>query len=700
MHEVSFLQDLAVVMIAAGIVTVLFQRLKQPVVLGYIVAGILIGPHLFGLVATEKVSTLEEWLGFRYIVPMEDETIESLAELGMVFLMFSLGLEFNLRKLRRVAATALVAAPLAILLMVFAGYQVGQLMGWTSVSSLFLGAIISIASTSVIVKVLREMKRDREPFAGLIYGILIVEDLLGVVMIVLLTGIESTDDLGLQSMAVSAGKLLVFLVTVLVVGLLLVPRLLNFVARFESNERLLVAVLGLCFGTSLVAAKLGFSVALGAFLVGAVMAESKQSRRIEALVEPVRDLFTAVFFVAIGLLVDPELLWQHIVPIVGISLVVMIGQIAGNTFGTVVAGHDFRTAVRVGTGLSQIGEFSFVIATLGLTMGVTDPSLYPIVVGVALVTTLFTPLWIHNADRLADVLLRAAPKPLAGYLSLYKDWVERFKGGQWNSLAWKLSRKWLLQMAINMTLVAGLLIGAATLDRLKPPWLDRLKPPWLVEWKLEPDTLSTMLWVAALVLSLPMLIANLRKLQALGMLISEATIRRESAGQRTQLLRAVVANVCLVAGTAGMILCVLLLSSALLPPLGVMLALAVVLVVVAWLQWRFLVRVYARAQIALKETFEANELGQAEVEAADLPAGLLEAAHLDSVRLAKGSPVIDQRIGELELRANTGVSIVGIERDGERIVNPGPEETLHEGDRLLLLGEDTQLPKAKAELNG
>ena len=419
-------------------------------------------------------------------------------------------------------------------------------------------------------------------------------------------------------------------------------------------------------------------------------AESAQSRRIESLVEPVRDLFTAVFFVAIGLLVDPELLWQHIVPIVGISLVVMIGQIVGNTFGTVVAGHDFRTAVRVGTGLSQIGEFSFVIATLGLTLGVTAPSLYPIVVGVALVTTLFTPLWIHNADRLANALLQAAPKPLVGYLTLYKDWVDRFKGGQWNSLAWKLSRKWLLQMSVNMTLVAGLLIGAATLARLEPAWL--------AKWKLKSDTLHTVLWMAALVLSLPMLIANLRKLQALGMLISEATIRRESAGQRTQSLRAVVANVCLVAGTVGMILCVLLLSSALLPPLGVMLALAVVLVVVAWLQWRFLVRVYARAQIALKETFEANELDQADAEIGDLPAGLLEAAHLDSVRLAKGSPAIDHRIGELEFRTNNGVSIVGIERDGDRIVNPGPEETLLEGDLLLLLGEDTQLHKVKAEL--
>ena len=242
-----------------------------------------------------------------------------------------------------------------------------------------------------------------------------------------------------------------------------------------------------------------------------------------------------------------------------------------------------------------------------------------------------------------------------------------------------------------MALVAGVILGAA--------YLARLEPAWLTKWNMTRDTLRTVLWVAALVLSLPMLIANLRKLQALGMLISEATIRRESAGQRTQALRAVVANVCLVAGTAGMILCVLLLSSALLPPLGVMLALAVVLGVVAWLQWRFLVRVYARAQIARKETFESNELGQAEAESADLPTGLLEAAHLDSLRLAKGSPAAGRRIGELALRTNTGVSIVGIERDSERIVNPGPEEMLREGDLLLMLGEGDQLPKAKAELS-
>ena len=411
MHEVNFLQDLAVVMIAAGIVTLLFQRLKQPVVLGYIVTGILIGPNFSALLLGED--------SFRFV--HDRDTIESLAELGMVFLMFSLGLEFNLRKLGKVAATALVAAPLAIMLMVFLGYQVGQMMGWTPVSSLFLGAIISIASTSVIVKVLKEMKRDREPFAELIYGILIVEDLLGVVMIVLLTGIASTGDLGFQSMLVSTGKLLVFLVTVPVVGLLLIPRLLNFVARFESNERLLVAVLGICFGTALVAAKLGFSVALGAFLVGAVMAESSQINRIETLVEPVRDLFTAVFFVAIGLLVDPVLLWVHIVPIIGISIVVIVGQVLGNTFGTVVAGHDLRTAFRVGTGLSQIGEFSFVIATLGLTLGVTDPSLYPIVIGVALVTTIFTPCLIRCADGVTDHILCNAPKPLVGYLALYKD---------------------------------------------------------------------------------------------------------------------------------------------------------------------------------------------------------------------------------------------------------------------------------------
>ncbi len=677
MHEVNFLQDLAVVMIAAGIVTLLFQRLKQPVVLGYIVAGILIGPNFSALFLEED--------GFRLV--HDRETIESLAELGMVFLMFSLGLEFNLRKLGRVAATALVAAPLAIMLMVFLGYQVGQLMGWTPVSSLFLGAIISIASTSVIVKVLKEMKRDREPFTELIYGILIVEDLLGVVMIVLLTGIASTGDLGFQSMLISTGKLLVFLVTVPVVGLLLIPRLLNFVARFESNERLLVAVLGLCFGTALVAAKLGFSVALGAFLVGAVMAESSQIHRIESLVEPVRDLFTAVFFVAIGLLVDPVLLWKHIVPIVGVSIVVIVGQVLGNTFGTVVAGHDLRTAVRVGTGLSQIGEFSFVIATLGLTLGVTDPSLYPIVIGVALVTTVFTPSLIHCADGVTDHILRTAPKPLVGYLALYKDWVERFKGGQWNSLAWKLSRKWILQMAINMLLVAGIILGAA--------YLARLQPVWLTKWNLKLDTLRTVLWGASLIFSLPMIIANLRKLQALGMLISEATVSHNRAGERTQSLRAVVANACLIAGTTGMILSVTLLSSALLPPLKIMLALMVVVAVVAWLQWRFLVRVYARAQIAIKETLESHEISQSR----EVEKELLRAAHLERVCLNKGSAVLGQAIAVLRLREKTGVSIVGIERDGERILNPGGGEVILEGDVVLLLGEKDQLEQARAKLN-
>ena len=677
MHEVNFLQDLAVVMIAAGVVTLLFQRLKQPVVLGYIVAGILIGPNFSALFLEED--------GFKLV--HDRETIESLAELGMVFLMFSLGLEFNLRKLGRVAATALVAAPLAIMLMVFLGYQVGQLMGWTPVSSLFLGSIISIASTSVIVKVLKEMKREREPFAELIYGILIVEDLLGVVMIVLLTGIASTGDLGLHSMLISTGKLLVFLVTVPVVGLLVIPRLLNFVARFESNERLLVAVLGLCFGTSLVAAKLGFSVALGAFLVGAVMAESSQIHRIESLVEPVRDLFTAVFFVAIGLLVDPVLLWKHIVPIVGVSLVVIVGQVLGNTFGTIVAGHDLRTAVRVGTGLSQIGEFSFVIATLGLTLGVTNPSLYPIVIGVALFTTVFTPSLIRCADGVTDRILCKAPKPLVGYLALYKDWVERFKGGQWNSLAWKLSRKWILQMAINMFLVAGIILGAA--------YLARLQPVWLTKWNLKLDTLRTALWGASLVFSLPMIIANLRKLQALGMLISEATVSHHRAGERTHSLRAVVANACLIAGTAGMILSVTLLSSALLPPLKIMFALLVVVAVVAWLQWRFLVRVYARAQIAIKETLESHEISKSQ----EVEQELLRVAHLESVGLKKGSAAQGQEIAFLRLREETGVSIVGIERDGERILNPGGEEVILEKDVLLLLGEKDQLEQARAKLN-
>lgn len=291
MHAISFIQDLAVIMLVAGVVTILFHRLKQPVVLGYIVAGFIIGPHTppFGLIHDE-------------------DTIKTLAELGVIFLMFCLGLEFSLRKLFKVGATAFIAAFLEIVLMIWIGFEIGRWFGWNTMDSLFLGAILAISSTTIIVKALNDLKMKNERFAQLIFGVLIVEDILGIGIIALLSGIAVSGTVSSGEVFSTVGKLSLFMIVALVIGILLVPRLLAYVAKFESNEMLLITVLGLCFGFCLLVVKLEYSMVLGAFLIGAIMAESRQLLKIESLIEPVRDLFSAIFFVAIGLMIDPQVL--------------------------------------------------------------------------------------------------------------------------------------------------------------------------------------------------------------------------------------------------------------------------------------------------------------------------------------------------------------------------------------------------------
>src|SRR5215510_10273640 len=294
MHGVTFLQDLAVVMLVAGVVMVIFRRLRQPVVLGYIIAGMIIGPH------TPPYQLIHD-----------QATINTLSELGVILLMFSLGLEFSLRKLKRVGAPALIAALLEILLLFWVGYEIGRLFAWPLLDSIFLGAMLSMSSTTVIIKVLGELGKMKEHFAELIFGILIIEDILGIAMIALLSGIAMTGTFSVSEVGMTIGKLGTFLVVALVAGLIAVPRLLGYVARFKSNEMLLITVLGLCFGVSLLALKLGYSVALGAFIIGAVIAEAREIHRIEALIEPVRDMFSAIFFVAIGLQINPKTLMEH-----------------------------------------------------------------------------------------------------------------------------------------------------------------------------------------------------------------------------------------------------------------------------------------------------------------------------------------------------------------------------------------------------
>jgi CPA2 family monovalent cation:H+ antiporter-2 len=443
-HGIGFIQDLAVVMALAGVVTVLFHRLKQPVVLGYIAAGVIIGPY------TPPFQLIHD-----------EQTIQTLGELGVVFLMFSLGLEFSLRKLFQVGATAIVAALSEIVLMLWIGYEIGSAFGWNSMDSLFLGAILAISSTTIIVKALSELGLKRENFAQLVFGILIVEDILAIAMLVLLSGIAQTGELSAGVALVTLGKLLLFMTVSLVVGILVVPRALNYVARSGSDEMLLVSVLGFCFGFCLLVVKLDYSIALGAFLIGAIMAESRHLHRIEHLIAPLRDAFSAIFFVTIGLMLNPHVLVDYAWPIAVITVAVIAGKIVSCGLGTFLAGKDGRTAMRVGMTVSQIGEFSFIIASLGLTLKVTSAFLYPIAVAVSALTTLFTPYLIRAADPLTQRLGHAMPRTVANVFGMYSQWLGSLRPASGGPTLFGITRRIVLQIAVNLALVVAIFLAVS-----------------------------------------------------------------------------------------------------------------------------------------------------------------------------------------------------------------------------------------------
>ncbi|MGO3983577.1 cation:proton antiporter [Pseudomonas sp. SAS7] len=579
MHAISFIQDLAVIMLVAGVVTIVFHRLKQPVVLGYIVAGFIIGPHTppFGLIHDE-------------------DTIKILAELGVIFLMFCLGLEFSLRKLFKVGATAFIAAFLEIVLMIWIGFEIGRWFGWSTMDSLFLGAILAISSTTIIVKALNDLKMKNERFAQLIFGVLIVEDILGIGIIALLSGIAVSGSVSSGEVFSTVGKLSLFMIVALVIGILLVPRLLAYVAKFESNEMLLITVLGLCFGFCLLVVKLEYSMVLGAFLIGAIMAESRQLLKIERLIEPVRDLFSAIFFVAIGLMIDPQVLVDYAWPIVVITLAVVLGKMLSCGMGAFIAGNDGRTSLRVGMGLSQIGEFSFIIAALGMTLQVTSDFLYPVAVAVSAITTLLTPYLIRAADPLSQKLGNVVPSRLARVLSLYGEWLRNIQPQGESAMLAAMIRRILLQVGVNLALVIAIFFsGGYFAERIGN---------WLSEWVSDVSQQKAMIWGAALLLSLPFLIAAYRKLKALSMLLAEMGVKPEMAGRHTQRVRRVIAEVIPLLSLLVIFLLLSALSASILPTSELLLVIAVVAAVVVALLWRWFIRVHTRMQIALLETLE------------------------------------------------------------------------------------------------
>ncbi|EJT83398.1 sodium/hydrogen exchanger [Pseudomonas putida S11] len=511
--------------------------------------------------------------------------------------MFCLGLEFSLRKLFKVGATAFIAAFLEIVLMIWIGFEIGRWFGWSTMDSLFLGAILAISSTTIIVKALNDLKMKNERFAQLIFGVLIVEDILGIGIIALLSGIAVSGTVSSGEVFSTVGKLSLFMIVALVIGILLVPRLLAYVARFESNEMLLITVLGLCFGFCLLVVKLEYSMVLGAFLIGAIMAESRQLLKIESLIEPVRDLFSAIFFVAIGLMIDPQVLIDYAWPIVVITLAVVLGKMLSCGMGAFIAGNDGRTSLRVGMGLSQIGEVFLHHRRAGHDSA-GDQRL-PLPGGCGGIGN-------HDAaDTLPDPCRRpavaqagqgGAQPPGAGVVVVWRMVAQhpaarRERHARGDDPAHPVAG-WGEPGAGDRHLLQWGLVSSGRIGN------------WLSEWVSDTSQQKALIWGAALLLSLPFLIAAYRKLKALSMLLAEMGVKPETAGRHTQRVRRVIAEVIPLLSLLVIFLLLSALSASILPTSELLLVIAVVAAVVVALLWRWFIRVHTRMQIALLETLE------------------------------------------------------------------------------------------------
>ncbi|MFH1477050.1 MAG: cation:proton antiporter [Verrucomicrobiota bacterium] len=673
MNNYAFLQDLAVVITLAGAAALVCQWLQQPRVIGYILAGILIG-----------------WLSGVTPILSDKASIHTLAELGLIFLLFSIGLDFNLRKLRDVGFAAIGIAVADVVVMLWLGFMIGRALGWSLVESLFLGAIICDSSTAIIAKVLAEMDQKRKVYAKLILGTTIVEDLLAVILIALLTGISITGNVQAGLVFTRLGGLVVFLVVLIVGGLLFVPRLLNIVGRSRSDELLTITVMGFCFAVVLLGIHLDFSLALSAFVIGAIMAESRQHVRIEMLTDPLRDVFGAVFFVVVGLMVNLQVIYAHIGALFLLTGVVILAKFLTCSLGAFIAGNDRETAVRVGCGMAQVNEFALIIAALGVSLNVLREVVYPLAVAVAVLTTFINPYLLRHADIITRWLDAILPRSVREVLSNYTLWASRFEPRGAPDAVRKAVNRSLMIILINVGWIAAIFIVTAYLARRFPNVFAGI-----------PVALggpNTVLWFAAALGIVPFLVATLRKLQALGMILAEIKFPQAPPDGRVSIPRLFTELAVLLTGSLALTIFILMLSSAILPPWPILLLLMLVIALITSLLWTFNIRIYAKAQTALRDVFAGAHEWFSLHPIGAMPYFFRD-ARLGAVVVSPESRVVGQVVRELNLRAQTGATIIGIERLGIMIVNPEADETVQPGDRVMLLGTSGQIENARAWLS-
>lgn len=566
-------------MLAAGVVVVVFPRLRLPVLLGYIVAGVLIGPHM-------------PW---RFLT--DQRTMQSIANLGVVLLMFTLGLDSNLRKLRALGVGVMLAALVEVAFMLWLGIEIGRLAGLNAREALFLGGVICFSSTMIALRTVGDRGWRGQPFVTGMIGMLVSEEVLTVVLITVLSAVAagSADTTDVAFMVL--WRMLLFVAVALVLGLLLLPRLLDWLARRGRDEPLLVTALGICFGACLLAEWEGFSVALGAFLAGVVVAGARCSDRIVRLVRPVRDMFAAIFFVAIGLLLDPAEMLPWLWPALGLALAVVVGKTLSCGAGAFTcAGRNAHDALRTGLTMAQIGEFSFVIASLGIAAGAVGKFLYPLTVTAAVACMLVSPLLLRAEPLIMAGLRRAMPASVRSLANGYHEWVGGTSPARDDLVLAKMLRRLLWHIAVNLVLVCAVFGICAFISAMVPRWWPSLPLSAVVR--------RSLVWTIALFVSLPMLIAVYRKADALGMLLAELGISEQIHGVRTAGLRRVFGKLVPLGALTGMALLVSALGSSILPPRGVLVALLAIGAFTVWFLWGALVRVHARMQAALRDLIE------------------------------------------------------------------------------------------------
>ncbi len=652
-HLPDLITDLGLILSVAAATTLISKKVKQPLVLGYIVAGMLVGPHLTLLPTV-----------------LDEKSILIWSELGVIFLLFSLGLEFSFKKVVKVGGTAGITALVTVGFMLLVGYSIGHALGWTQMDSLFLGGLISMSSTTIIARALDELGLKTQVFASVVVGVLVIEDIVAVLLLVLLSSLAVSHHFSGWAMLWELGKLGFFLILWFAAGIFLIPSLLQRTRKLMNDETLLIVAIALCLSMVVFAVNAGFSAALGAFIMGALLAETVQAERIEHLVMPVKDLFGAIFFISVGMMLDPAMLVQHWAPVLLISAVVIIGQPLSSIAGALLAGLPLKRSVRVGMSLSQIGEFSFIIATLGVTMEVTSGFLYPIAVAVSAVTTFTTPYMIKASGPFADRLERMLPERWRTALERYGHQADQVK----ETSAWrKLLRAYLLNLAVFSVLCLSIVLGVG-------PVLITLFKGTIMG--IDGKALAA---GATFLLVLPFIWAmSLRR-------IGRNAYRQLWVNKR-QLRGPLVMLELVRLGAAVLVLAMLVQVFSSTGRALFALLLLLVLAVVVFRQR--LHRFYLRMEDRFLRNLNQRELSMRRTDLAPWD------MHLAQVRVKADSAATGLSLMELTLREKYGVNIAMIERsNGHTVTAPGRNDRLLPGDNLLVIGTDSQLAALQKALD-